>query len=79
VKLVQFSVFPTYITNFDNFDIGGVMVDIAKCASESCRVRRRCWRWVSPASVVQTYADFPVREDGVCDYFIEIVRRGEKK
>lgn len=55
------------------------MDGIAKCASESCRVRCRCWRWVSPASAVQTYAVFPVREDGGgCDYFIEVEGREKK-
>ncbi len=55
------------------------MVDLAKCSSEVCGVRCRCWRWVSPASVVQSYAEFPVRGDlSGCDYFIEVVGRRKK-
>lgn len=47
------------------------MSDISKCENSKCTLKEKCYRYKSPPSSYQTYADFSQDENGDCDYYWE--------
>jgi hypothetical protein len=46
------------------------MVDIALCLNETCEIKETCYRSkATPSEYMQTYANFKLNEDGICDHY----------
>lgn len=45
------------------------MSDISKCFGEGCPLKEKCWRYLAPASFMQSYINPERKEDGSCDSF----------
>jgi hypothetical protein len=51
------------------------MVDIAKCANESCKLKDTCWRYTAPPGYWQSYGGFSPDKDGNCDAYWNVKDR----
>jgi hypothetical protein len=47
------------------------MADISKCNNKDCKLKNKCWRFLAPSGIYQSYADFKPDGKGNCDYFWE--------
>jgi hypothetical protein len=49
------------------------MPDITMCVNESCKKRFVCYRFMAEPDRVQSYALFKPGENGICEYFLNIL------
>ena len=49
------------------------MPDITMCKGDQCPLKETCYRYKAKPSMYQSYfVDIPLKEDGTCEYFMEI-------
>ncbi len=56
------------------------MPDITMCKDNDCPIREKCYRYTAPPSKYrQSYFMESPREDGKCDYQMEVWKKKDKK
>lgn len=51
------------------------MPDITKCLTDTCVKKMTCYRWTSPADLLQSYSGFEPKD---CKYYIEDLHKVPK-
>lgn len=52
------------------------MVDISKCANDNCSKKEKCYRYLAPDSLRQSYCCFkPNKKTNQCKHFLPVYKK----